>query len=472
MCLADYAETYHFGGALQKNPDLPKNYVSMTATYETKFLPCMISRFLFSLFRNRIYARTMDFTFVLEGEQDDELPERALCTTRVVHISSKAVAQSPSASNIKEKIVPVPSDEQQDTSGFRRWARHSLHHALALFSPQDNMDRNADGHSEYQDLHELSPRSLLFQNSDDPIEVKTNDVIDVLRGLETSVGKEIESSSISPKTTETAPVLSHFCRQDIQRFLLATEGSIKKACLRLVETATWRGQTFPIDKRQCRIELQSGQFFQQGLDKESNLVFYFRNICLGPWREDLDASLAAVISRLDESLQGNPFAEVTLIVLMGRPVDPEDSNEISEEYSNKESEEGDFLEEESDSIGDECLSNRSSSETINNPRISGIETWQLHTSKMLIQRLTKLLFTHYPGRLKRVLVVAGKGKNYYYSNGLKRRSVVKKMLRSRKIIGKVNFVESFQELTRYVERDQLISIVGGMAPIEPRVFEV
>ena len=77
-----YAETHHFGGSLQKNPELPKNYVSMTVSFET-FLPNKVAHFFFHLVEKRLFARAIDFTFLLEGEQDDELPERALCTTRL-----------------------------------------------------------------------------------------------------------------------------------------------------------------------------------------------------------------------------------------------------------------------------------------------------------------------------------------------------------------------------------------------------
>ena len=54
---------------------------------------------------------------------------------------------------------------------------------------------------------------------------------------------------------------------------------------------------FPVDTRTCRIELQSGQFIQQGEDLERNAVFYFRHMCVGPWRKHGDAVIQAVLHR-------------------------------------------------------------------------------------------------------------------------------------------------------------------------------
>ena len=120
MRLADYAETHHFGGSMQSNPALPKNYVSMTASFET-FLPNVVARFFFYLVEKKLFARAIDFTFILEGEQDDELPERALCTTRAVQLDSKKVPVLPP--HCYKEPDESSRQEQENSSRFRPWAR-------------------------------------------------------------------------------------------------------------------------------------------------------------------------------------------------------------------------------------------------------------------------------------------------------------------------------------------------------------
>jgi hypothetical protein len=325
------------------------------------------------------------------------------------------------------------------------------------------------------------------------LEIATNDVIDVLLDLDIPItkGKEKKQCHSDIRRTingdayhqdmATIPVLSYFDRNDIKRFLRATEGDVKRAALRIVETASWRGQTFPVDQRPCRIELQSGQFFQQGSDLRGNPVFYLRNLCLGPWREDVDASIAAMIYRLDKSLSEVsveiPDSRITLVILMGRPVEPGDFDDNSEEYIDgeyEESEEEDSVDERED--GEE---ETEETETLDddvplsevNPRVSPSETWQVHTNKDLLRRFFELFSTHYPGRLGEILVVAGKGRNNYYSTNIRRKSVMKKLTRSKVIRRKVIFIDTFAELTMHVDRRNLITIVGGSTPIEGRAFE-
>ena len=104
-------------------------------------------------------------------------------------------------------------------------------------------------------------------------------------------------------------------RGEVRRHYVASGCNMKKAAIRIVETAAWRGQTFPIDQRICRIELQSGQFFQQGSDFAGRPVFYFRNMGLGPWRKDCNASVAAVLHRLEGKTKRSPSVsqEVTRV---------------------------------------------------------------------------------------------------------------------------------------------------------------
>jgi hypothetical protein len=125
-------------------------------------------------------------------------------------------------------------------------------------------------------------------------------------------------------------ILRRINRSDIRRYFVAADCVLKNTAVRIVESAAWRGLTFPIDTRTCRIELQNGIFFQCGKDLEGNPVYYFQNTLIGPWRKDEDAVIAAVLYRLaavlhrletslNEFAREDPEVKCTLIVSMGKP---------------------------------------------------------------------------------------------------------------------------------------------------------
>lgn len=93
---------------------------------------------------------------------------------------------------------------------------------------------------------------------------------------------------------ELAFVLKEFSTNDVRRFLVESNGKIKVAVARLTSTALWRREVFPVDIRKCRVELQSGQIFSYGEDYDGHPVFFFRNMCLGPWRKNAEATVSAV----------------------------------------------------------------------------------------------------------------------------------------------------------------------------------
>jgi hypothetical protein len=93
---------------------------------------------------------------------------------------------------------------------------------------------------------------------------------------------------------ELAFVLKDFGADDVRRFLVDSNGKVKVAVARLMSTALWRREVFPVDLRKCRVELQTGQLFSFGTDNDGFPVFYFRNMCLGPWRKNAEATVAAV----------------------------------------------------------------------------------------------------------------------------------------------------------------------------------
>ncbi|CAJ1957885.1 unnamed protein product [Cylindrotheca closterium] len=472
--LSDYTETHHFGGALQQNPDLPKNYVSMTAKVDNRFLPSSISSLLFQIVDERLNARAMDFTVVLEGDHDDELPERALCSMRIVHLSSETVGKTLSPKDVAEIRLAKPDSDIIEPS-LKRWARHSLHNAMLMFSPSGDKKKKRSG------LNGASSKSrsidrLRIEDCDNPLDLAANDVVDILLDLDIPIqnGKRNTTAQWTSRSdVSTVSVLSYFDRHDIHRFLRSTEMDVRDTALRLIDTASWRGKTFPIDKRSCRIELQSGQIFEQGLDVRGNPVVYFRNLCLGPWRGDVDATVTAMIHRMDETLSAvhdkNPSAKITLVILMGRPVEASEYDDSSSESSDDDVDESGGNENPSQESADEVHPTEVTVGDVN-PRVAANETFQLHTSKQVYQKFFSLFAAHYPGRLGVAVMVPGKGKNYYYSTTLRRKTILKKLVPPKALRMKFQFVDTFAELTQFVPRDELVSIVGGPVPIKASAF--
>lgn len=91
--LVYFSELRHFGGALQEDQSLPRNYVSFTAAVDSKRAPfvALSGLALASLERNILSKSIFDFTLVLLGDQPDEIPERALSSVRHVHLDVSSV---------------------------------------------------------------------------------------------------------------------------------------------------------------------------------------------------------------------------------------------------------------------------------------------------------------------------------------------------------------------------------------------
>jgi hypothetical protein len=479
--LANYSDMYHFGGALQTDPELPKNYVSMSCSFSSKLMPNSISRLLFTRLEG-MHDKVLDFTFVLEGEQEDELPERALYTTRMVHVDTDTVAKAASFNVRKHRPRTTPKSKEEEHN-FRRWARKSLVGVVNMIGSPLRAKRTDTKHQ--HNLLEIKTEEGSHGElvvSEDPIEIATNEIINILRGVDIPIRKLQElpilgegfSNVIDVLGSEdmiSVPVLQTTSRNDMKRFIRASRFDIKESSVRIVQTAAWRGRTFPVDIRKCRIELQNGQFFQQGFDLERNPVFYFRNMCLGPWRGDANAVISAVVHRFDTSLtefcKSNPETKCTLVVLMGRPrgkdsdEDEDDATEVGQEA------------EDDGSLRDtESLVDTEQINNVANPRISVNETWQRHTNKELVEKLVNLLSVHYPERLSKVLVVKGTGKNFYFRTRVEGRGAMKHLIYSLTTRSKVKFVKRTSELRTYVDDSELSTIVGGSAPINHQTFEV
>ena len=521
--VGDFFKTYHFGGSLQPDSDKPSNYIGLTkctASYHDSFLGKIILDHLQRIF----FESTVDLTFVIEGERNDELPERALSSLRIVRVNPNKVSKDPrpylttfKESNVKNSKMLSSPFSQLALQGAVQYSLNSVrsivHAGLPLLSPEKKKQRILNGSplrviSEGDEIDTVGTSHMHLirkGGSMDPLEKAIDMVIDILRSviipcrdmvdrfdLKNSHRLEEEIQESGLMVMSRVPVLRMFDRSDIGRYIVHFDFNLRVASERLVETASWRGETFPIDKRRCRIELQNGQFFQQGFDKDNNPVFYFRNLCRGPWRGDSRATILAILYRLDRSLvelcKVNPETKVTLIVLMGHA-------KCGARKRKKRGSQGDSdstIHENDDhfEIDDESDSERGSPETLlelpseeeikentGNPRISPNEKWMCHTNKEMMRNLFETLIAHYPGRLSRILVVKGRGRNHYYRDQIQGKMILRKILSSidkrnyQKLLSKVQFLNKVSGLTQHVALKDLPTVVGGIAPIHHLAYE-
>lgn len=480
---------------MQENPDLPKNYVAMSMAFTPMGMPNLVSKFLFTHLNDQMSERVLDFTLVLEGEHEGELPERALCTTRMVRVDTGAVAKVPTVYDIHTPRNTHGNRRQtlQDES-FQMWyERLATEFASAVRTrlkiPRWNDDSSAQSVSPPPNQDETSPmprRDATFQRTDDPLETAVAEVTQLLKGVEVparsdyidSLSEPIFSRRIDkslPDGIVLVPVLDTLSRDDIKRFVVASRFDIKRASVRIVETTAWKGRTFPIDIRMCRIELQSGQFFQQGHDRSRNQVFYFSTMCRGPWRRNVEATIAAVLHRFDFAMTklcaDNPSTRCTLVILMSRwkgapapKVESEDGK--AEEVGNgtdevRQNESGDV------EPGDSTW--KSSRQFVSNPRIATEETWQLHSTNELVEELISLLILHYPDRIAKIFL--GKGPKAFYKTNVSASRAMRRTVDLTEARGRIIFLRNLSGLRSFIDADQLSEVAGGCAPVPPNAFD-
>ena len=334
-------------------------------------------------------------------------------------------------------------------------------------------------------LHEASQRS-----GSDPFQTGVDSLCDILDGVTVPVRRENLSANeilraegvqgdLPRQQMINVPVLMRTSKDDLRRFFIASKCDLKEAAVRVVESAAWRGVTFPIDTHQCRIELQSGQFFQQGNDLDGNPVFYFQSVLRGPWRNDVDASLSAILYRLEKCLDRvsleDPDVKCTVIVLLGKPTSKKKKRkkESKGEESNSTSGEADSQdgsqEDEEDTIAESTVDGNSWNpfKMGVNPRSNPDERYQAHYSVKMIERLADVLSSNYPDRLKKLLLVPGKGVPKTEIGGLN--GVRKSMASATR--AKIIQLSKASELTDHVSKRELATVVGGTAEVRAEAFE-
>ena len=487
----------HFGGSLQSNSGLPKNYLASTVLCKSnmgfaKFLLLPNTTFGGVIrtgssttqgesFRRHIAKlifqrqEIVTFTIKLGGIHDSEIPERALATVRHVRLSPalKPVIFNPSMLYL--------TDERRSTS-LVGWQ--------GLLSGQFL----GDGVSSITSIvspHGPRPLAAVIATAD-PIEKGVNQIIEILEDVriptrEHSNGAKVEgvgglsiaSNFHFPPSAENAlrsrsdlrqvPVLERVSRGDIRRFYIASGLNVKTAAVRVVDTLAWRGLTFPIDTRCCRLELHNGQFFQQGRDLSGHPIFYFRAMLKGAWRGDEDAVVSCVLHRLEMGLERlastNPHVRCTVIVILGRPVETSSKhrNDNFGYSDNAESSIAPDIQGDTNNVSEMHLNDQTSS----NCRISQSEPLQVHVSMRLLHRLIDLLLYHYPERLYRALIVTKNSSRLGLSRGA---PYFARHLKGHGVRDRVKIIRNYKDLTAFVHPNELVEIAGGAASIAQEAF--
>jgi len=503
MTLSNYMETAHFGGSLQTNPTLPKNYAAVTTFVDPNKMNAAMRVLYQRLEEGGLSASIVDFTFVMEGHEGDELPERALCTIRLVHLDALKVALPPyySASH-----GPV-EDEESTLDDTERSALSPLTPLINTFMASTRnladtlMARSPTDGSESRPVLGTPRKSNLARPtaSRDPFQAGVEALRDILRGVTVPVRRENVSSddsttvendddtqdgepSVGARDLVNVPVLSRTSTSDLRRYFRATGCDLKEAAVRIVESTAWRGVTFPVDTRKCRVELQSGQFFQQGYDVDGDPVFYFQNMLMGPWRGNVDASVLALLHRLESSLdrlsEENSDIKCTVIALIGKPFkriskkkkrkDDADASESSAAESKDGAE--DSVQSTAPSVAAHTIDKNSWNpfRIGANPRVYPEEDFHVHSNVVMFERLAELLSAHYPERLKRLILVPGQGRSITYMNST---FAMRKLIPSSRTRAKVVHLNRASELPKYVEDNELATLTGGWVEVDPEAFE-
>jgi hypothetical protein len=285
-----------------------------------------------------------------------------------------------------------------------------------------------------------------------------------------------QSKALDQETLDVS-VLHGIRSYDLARYLFGCQLDLKMATVRLVESAAWRGLTFPIDPKVCDVELESAQFFQQGTDFDGNPVIYFRRLCMGPWREDVDASILAILFRLERAVASfsatNPKVQFTFVFLEGKPFlsgDEPRKRGVFKALSlgsgsiRSGGEVSRISRNENDDVASDVSSVTSagmSRDVIQkpplwhgtNPRVDPTEVLNQHTNHDMDMRLAKILYRHYPEYISRLLVMDPSDKP---QNSI--RCLLKE---DANLLPRVKFLKRFDRLKDFIGEDELLSFAGG-----------
>lgn len=475
--LSECGDTYHFGGSLQQHHEMPSNYVACATHLKSRRKNTLLARFLISYLECDGFSNDVtDFTYIFAGTRSDEVPERAVGTIRFVSYKLEDCALP--LDFITENEVLLNKYRSSESCAKKTSDLRTLFNVLVVdplietfrsfWKKQDSVGQLFPEPREVRTSSETFHNSSILMPPLDLYEEGINEIVGCLGNVTVPLrkGNRLDSENDHNDFIHT-PILQLLDRHDIRRYLVGSDGSIKIAAVRIVQSTCWRNLTFPINTRACRVELQSGQFFQQGRDIDGFPVFYFRNICLGPWRKNEDATIAAVLHRLEASLnilsKTNPTIKCTLIILAGtRRKQRSNGEDRSVDEANKD-------DEESTAYTVETAANDLADY---NPRVhQNAENWYAHSNRRVLLRLIDIVINHYPERLSKALIVVGHDRRALVKTLVSGKLALSVAIQSPRTRDKVRFLRKFRELQEFVDKDILVKFAGGNAPVKAQAFE-
>ena len=464
--LSMYAtKTHHFTG---------DNYISTTSYIDGDSISNTFIRYLYQSYVEKgLFARNViDLSFVLKGgnarEKRFDAPECVLGTVRFVHVDANAVALPSEIVLGSDRIIGCNSDDdvKRHLDGVN---------ALPITKEGKAGDDNGDFTKEIEALKEILSDITV------PIRSRNKSSFAMSQSF-------VANQDDSPESFTRVPVLANLTNNGLRRFYIASNSDLETCALRIVNTVSWSNITFPIDKRLCKIELQSGQcFFSTNVnnkisrDKAGNPIIYFRAMLKGIWRKDIDASILATLHRIHtcfQSFDGDREVKLTAIILLGYPPLDQQSSKTMASDEEKSSEPNE------QSTANNPVTNilpriqhhfQTQNNNNNDPRIHKKEEYTPHINLTFIQRLTSLLLQHYPERLAFAYIVqqsqhssSKKMTNVFNKTGIKIK--IRNMISSEKTRKKIVILDDVDDLKKYVDESELVIIAGGSVAVPDRSF--
>jgi len=496
--LGYFMEMNHYGGCLKADSALPNNYLALSAQVDPCIMRSIFFRILYCKLESEIFQDSiLDCIFVLKGHGENRIKERALGTIRMVccHFSDRAIPKKFGIQQLKTEDIRFRNQNELAPELEGPTILPNDQHLRSFKEDTLPMKKTALNHSSEsktkQYLHQSSASTssenlLSSQSNVDPFRAGVDMLIQILKDVyvptrqSTVLSNEATSTPLDVSRDEIMDLClsKNLSRDDLRRFYQGSGCDLKIAAVRFVESAEWRITTFPIDTRTCRIELQSGQFFQQGYDFNGNAVFYFRNMCIGPWRGDENAVINAVLHRLESSLKDlsaqKSNIKITLVILLGRPYFKKKKGKENGKCTKKAMSEEDKVKD----GGKEDLAAFSTSSDCNpfitgiNPRLQSGDKYHTHSNKALLLRLLSIVLQHYPERLYKAILVPGYGHSYgQWRTAVITQMAIRSNLHETRTRSKCFVLNRIMELTDFIPHSQLITIAGGEVPLHPNVFE-
>jgi hypothetical protein len=264
---------------LQSDRAMPLNYVGYSLRVSSRRKNNFATRILISYFEDGGLSRdVVDFTLVLAGETEDELPERALATCRKVHYSGDEVALPishimPHGTTSTFDMLPESPGSSRVTSSIGLYFRIFVTDpAIATMLPLTRLSL-LRGNSALNIPNPLTRNELTkaptdeigdecdVVTSNDPFEKAVNELVEIFEDVSVPVRKSqmahfgsasspliltskssiVGATPISSDDLIQVSILRRINRSDIRRYFVAADCVLKNTAVRIVESAAWRG---------------------------------------------------------------------------------------------------------------------------------------------------------------------------------------------------------------------------------------